>query len=71
MTKINAKHRRNLIVRWIIMEGGSCSAKKIVSFAQNNHNFMGSIPTQVAMILSHLRRKGVLKRYGNIFEIIA
>ncbi len=69
--KINAKHRQNLLVKWIILAGGACPAEKIVSFAQNNRNFTGCIVTQVTMILYNLKERGVLKRYGNIFEIIA
>ena len=69
--KINAKHRQNLLVKWIILAGGACPAEKIVSLAKNNHNFTGCIVTQVTMILHCLTKRGVLKRYGNIFEIIA
>lgn len=69
--KITAKHRQNLLVKWILLAGGACPFEKIVYFAENNHNFKGCVVVQVTMILYNLKERGVLKRYGNIFEIIA
>lgn len=68
--QIEANHRRNRIIKQIV-NGGRVYFSALVQFAIGSGLYSGDVASQVTAILRHLEDKGIIKKHGNLFQMVA